>query len=422
MTYRLARFTTAAVALVLSGAAHGVPLTARQQRPPAAAGLDVRKFDAIEALVRDEIGQKRLPGAVVLIGVGDRIVYQKAIGNRALVPSAEPMTLDTMFDVASLTKVVATTTSVMMLIEQGKLRLVDRVATFIPGFERYGKADITIRHLLTHVSGLRPDVDLDDVGRHRRRHSAGCRGSADGTARHPLRLQRHQLLSARRDRPAGQRPAARRVHAGARLQAARHERHDVQSAGVAAAADRADGELHAVRLAVRRPGPPDAARRRSRSDRAADERRRRPRGVVQHRRRPGDLLPHAARRRLVPRRADPRAADGGEDDHAGAGERGSQRACARLGRRLQLFGQPRRAAADRIVRAHRLHGHVALDRSGDADVRRVPVQPRPSRWQGGRHPAPGAGGDNRRVGDRRRCRRVVRTATLTGRDFGGRRR
>ena len=162
MTYRLARFTTAAVALVLSGAAHGVPLTARQQRPPAPAGLDVRKFDAIEALVRDEIGQKRLPGAVVLIGVGDRIVYQKAIGNRALVPSTEAMTLDTMFDVASLTKVVATTTSVMMLIEQGKLRLVDRVATFIPGFERYGKADITIRHLLTHVSGLRPDVDLDE--------------------------------------------------------------------------------------------------------------------------------------------------------------------------------------------------------------------------------------------------------------------
>ena len=162
MTYRLARFTTAVVALVLSGIAPGVPLTARQQRPPAAAGLDVRKFDAIEALVRDEIGQKRLPGAVVLIGVGDRVVYQKAFGNRALVPSAEPMTLDTMFDVASLTKVVATTTSVMMLIEQGKLRLVDRVATFIPGFERYGKADITIRHLLTHVSGLRPDVDLDE--------------------------------------------------------------------------------------------------------------------------------------------------------------------------------------------------------------------------------------------------------------------
>ena len=162
MTYRLARFTAAVVALVVSGAAHGVPLTARQQRPASPTGLDIRKFDAIETLIREEIGQKRLPGAVVLIGVGDRIVYQKAIGNRSLVPTAEPMTLDTMFDVASLTKVVATTTSIMMLIEQGRLRLVDRVATFIPGFERYGKADITIRHLLTHVSGLRPDVDLGD--------------------------------------------------------------------------------------------------------------------------------------------------------------------------------------------------------------------------------------------------------------------
>jgi uncharacterized protein YbbC (DUF1343 family)/CubicO group peptidase (beta-lactamase class C family) len=66
------------------------------------------------------------------------------------------------FDLASLTKVVATTTSVMMLLEQGRLRLVDRVATYIPGFERYGKEDITVRHLLTHVSGLRPDVDLAD--------------------------------------------------------------------------------------------------------------------------------------------------------------------------------------------------------------------------------------------------------------------
>jgi uncharacterized protein YbbC (DUF1343 family)/CubicO group peptidase (beta-lactamase class C family) len=162
MTHRLARFTAAVVAVFVTGIAHDVPVIARQQRAASPTGLDVRKFEQIETLVREEIGQKRLPGAVVLIGVGDRIVYQKAIGNRSLVPSAEPMTLDTIFDVASLTKVVATTTSVMMLIEQGRLRLVDRVATFIPGFERYGKADITIRHLLTHVSGLRPDVDLGD--------------------------------------------------------------------------------------------------------------------------------------------------------------------------------------------------------------------------------------------------------------------
>jgi uncharacterized protein YbbC (DUF1343 family)/CubicO group peptidase (beta-lactamase class C family) len=125
--------------------------------------VDLRKLDAIEALVREAIAEKKLPGAVVLVGRGDRILYQKAIGNRALVPSAEPMTLDTIFDLASLTKVVATTTSVMMLVEQGRIRLSDRVSSYIPGFERYGKADITIRHLLTHVSGLRPDVDLADL-------------------------------------------------------------------------------------------------------------------------------------------------------------------------------------------------------------------------------------------------------------------
>jgi uncharacterized protein YbbC (DUF1343 family)/CubicO group peptidase (beta-lactamase class C family) len=162
MTYRFARpiLVMLVIAVVrLSGHAG-----AAFQQPPRATptGLDAKKFDAIEPLIREEIGLKRLPGAVVLIGVGDRIVYQKAIGNRAVLPSREAMTLDTIFDLASLTKVVATTTSVMMLIEQGKLRLVDRVSTFIPGFERYGKNDITIRHLLTHVSGLRPDVDLGD--------------------------------------------------------------------------------------------------------------------------------------------------------------------------------------------------------------------------------------------------------------------
>jgi uncharacterized protein YbbC (DUF1343 family)/CubicO group peptidase (beta-lactamase class C family) len=135
-------------------------LLAQTAKP--AAGFDQKKLDSIEALVREDIAQKRLPGAVVLVGLRNRLIYQKAIGDRALLPSREPMTLDTIFDLASLTKPVATTTSVMLLIERGKLRLIDRVATFIPGFERYGKADITIRHLLTHMSGLRPDVDLAD--------------------------------------------------------------------------------------------------------------------------------------------------------------------------------------------------------------------------------------------------------------------
>ena len=99
-------------------------MSAEQQAP-----IDVRRLDAIEPLVREAIADKKLPGAVVLVGRGDRILYQKAIGNRALTPSAEPMTLDTIFDLASLTKVVATTTSVMMLVEQGRIRLSDRVAS-----------------------------------------------------------------------------------------------------------------------------------------------------------------------------------------------------------------------------------------------------------------------------------------------------
>ncbi len=124
---------------------------------------DLKNLDAIEPLVRQAVSEKKLPGAVVLIGRGDRLLYQKAIGNRAVAPDVEPMTLDTIFDLASLTKVVATTTSMMILVEEGKIRLTDRVSTFVPGFERYGKGEITVRHLMTHVSGLRPDVDLGDM-------------------------------------------------------------------------------------------------------------------------------------------------------------------------------------------------------------------------------------------------------------------
>ena len=125
-------------------------------------GIDTSRLDAIAPLVEQAIAEKKLPGAVILIGRGDRVVYEKAIGRRAIDPAPEPMTADTIFDVASLTKVVATTTSMMKLIEEARVRLSDRVSTFVPGFERYNKGDITIRHLMAHTSGLRPDVDLGD--------------------------------------------------------------------------------------------------------------------------------------------------------------------------------------------------------------------------------------------------------------------
>jgi uncharacterized protein YbbC (DUF1343 family)/CubicO group peptidase (beta-lactamase class C family) len=144
-----------------SGAA---PAAQRRAESPqtAPSGIDVSHLDEIAPAVEAAIRDKKLPGAVVLIGRGDRVVYQKAFGSRALDPSVEPMTADTIFDLASLTKVVATTTSVMQLVEEGKVRLNDRVSAFIPGFERHDKGNITIRHLMTHTSGLRPDVDLAD--------------------------------------------------------------------------------------------------------------------------------------------------------------------------------------------------------------------------------------------------------------------
>jgi uncharacterized protein YbbC (DUF1343 family)/CubicO group peptidase (beta-lactamase class C family) len=114
---------------------------------------------AIDDAINQAIQQKRLPGAVVLIGHDGQIVYEKAYGNRSLVPNVEPMTLDTVFDVASLTKVVATTSSLMKLFEQGKFRLNDKITDYIPEFQG-GKSDITIRNLMTHFSGLEPDVPL----------------------------------------------------------------------------------------------------------------------------------------------------------------------------------------------------------------------------------------------------------------------
>ena len=114
---------------------------------------------AIDRAIDEAIQQNRLPGAVVVIGHEGQVVYRKAYGQRALVPAAEPMTVDTIFDCASLTKVIATTSSLMKLFEEGRFRLNDKVTEYIPEFQG-GKSDITLRNLFTHFSGLAPDVLL----------------------------------------------------------------------------------------------------------------------------------------------------------------------------------------------------------------------------------------------------------------------
>jgi uncharacterized protein YbbC (DUF1343 family)/CubicO group peptidase (beta-lactamase class C family) len=102
------------------------------------------------------IAAGRLPGAVLLVGTGARIVHLAAYGNRAEVPARESMTVDTIFDAASLTKIVATTSALMRLYEDGKISIDDPVSKYLPEYTY----DITVRQLLTHYSGLRPDVDL----------------------------------------------------------------------------------------------------------------------------------------------------------------------------------------------------------------------------------------------------------------------
>jgi uncharacterized protein YbbC (DUF1343 family)/CubicO group peptidase (beta-lactamase class C family) len=124
-------------------------------------------FAAVDAIMKDAVAQGTIPGGVVMVGHDGRVVYRKAFGMRSLEPSREVMTADTIFDIASLTKCVATATSVMKLVEEGTIRLNDPVATYLPEFARNGKEGITIRELLTHFSGLKEDLDLKSAWRGR---------------------------------------------------------------------------------------------------------------------------------------------------------------------------------------------------------------------------------------------------------------
>ncbi len=127
------------------------------------AEIDRVRLARLDEVIAAAIRDGRLPGAVVVVGHAGEIVYEQAFGARVVDGPPEAMTLDTIFDLASLTKVVATTTSVMILVEEGQLRLRDRVVAYLPEFASHGKDRITIEHLLTHVSGLRPDLPLEEV-------------------------------------------------------------------------------------------------------------------------------------------------------------------------------------------------------------------------------------------------------------------
>jgi len=130
------------------------------QADPESAGLRAEVLQRIGPAVEAAIEAKEIPGAVVLVARHGKQVYLKAFGNRALEPGVEAMTADTIFDMASMTKVMATAPSIMLLVERGAVRLDDKVKRYLPKFVGGGKDAITVRQLLTHYSGLRPDFDL----------------------------------------------------------------------------------------------------------------------------------------------------------------------------------------------------------------------------------------------------------------------
>ncbi len=124
---------------------------------PAAAPAQPLDWTALDEAARDAIAAGDLPGAVIVVGQADRILYRKAFGSRALTPAVEPMTLDTVFDIASLTKVVATTPAVLALWEQGRLDLDAPLGRYLREFAGPVFRGVTIRRILTHSAGF-PDL------------------------------------------------------------------------------------------------------------------------------------------------------------------------------------------------------------------------------------------------------------------------
>ena len=129
---------------------------------PDAVGLDAARLSRIDAAVEDSIQRHQLPGAVVVIVREGKIAFRKAYGSRSIQPALTPMTVDTVFDMASLTKPIATATSIMVLLERGKIRLSDKVIDHIPEFAPNGKDQITVEQLMLHTSGLIADNPLSD--------------------------------------------------------------------------------------------------------------------------------------------------------------------------------------------------------------------------------------------------------------------
>ena len=378
--------------------------TARAALPeakPEALGFDSARLARVEDAIARAVGEKKVPGAVVVVGRRGKIALARAYGRRSVEPMDEAMTRDTAFDLASLTKPVATATSLMVLLERGKFKLGDRVVQYLPELKGHGKDSITIDQLLRHRSGLIPDDPISDYADG---PDAAWRKIADLAPETPpgerVLLQRRRLPRTRPAGRAGLGPVARRVRPGL----------DLRPPG--------DGRdrLPTRRRDARRPDPagpgrpdrarrrrPDAPRGRPRPPRPGPRRRRRPRRAVRDGRRPRPVRPDAPRRRQGVRRpADPRPPDRPGHDRPRPDARGAA-AGVGVGRGHGLQLAPREPVRPDRLRPHRVHRHEPLGRPRDRDLRRPPDQPPPSRRQGLKPDRPP--GRGRHAGRRRDRRR-----------------
>ena len=147
---------SALCAFALNASANNIPTAS-----PEEVGMSLARLRAADEVILRAIRDHRTPGAVLAVVRHGKMAYLKAYGNRQTYPTTQPMTTQTVFDMASCTKPMATAISAMLLVERGKLRLSDPVSTYLPEFKNWhgeGKDSVTIRveDLLTHTSGLPP--------------------------------------------------------------------------------------------------------------------------------------------------------------------------------------------------------------------------------------------------------------------------
>lgn len=153
---------TVLIPLLLIGSFRPAAARELMRGTPEEVGMSGEQLKRVDDVIGEAIEQGQVPGVVLLVGRKGKVVVERVFGFKSLAPQEAPMTLDTIFDMASLTKVMATATSVMTLVEQGKLALTDSVVDYLPEFGNQGKGEITVQDLLVHYSGLRPDLDLDE--------------------------------------------------------------------------------------------------------------------------------------------------------------------------------------------------------------------------------------------------------------------